>query len=246
LVLIGGLWYYFFYSPPAGPPAPANAAANTDLPVVPPTSPAGVNAAQQPPARTIAVPPNSTFYQNSRQNVKGDLLRNFVGFSLYYPKDWKVNGPSESANTKTRGKFLDISRLSSDGTLMEQMLVSYYASTGTFAGDGDRFRQLVKETNETLKDLPGYRMISEQEIKLNGDRRAYEMKFQAEPAYENGRKVQLWGRRVFVPAERPETRNGFEITMLATSADDDVRGVDDIGVRGELAAILNSFEPSHN
>lgn len=246
LVLIGGLWYYFLYSPPAGSPAPANAVVNTDLPVVPPVLPAGANGAHQPPARAIAVPPNSTFYQNSRQNVKGDLLRNFVGFSLYYPKDWKVNGPTESANMKTRGKFLDISRLSPDDTLMEQMLVSYYASSGTFAGDADRFRQLVKETNETLKGLPGYRMISEQEIKLNGDRRAYEIKFQAEPVYEKGRKVQLWGRRLFVPAERPEARNGFEITMLATSADDDVRGVDDIGVRGELAAILSSFEPTYN
>ncbi|HVF46422.1 MAG TPA: serine/threonine-protein kinase [Pyrinomonadaceae bacterium] len=246
LVLVGGLWYYFFYSPPAGSGEPGNAVANTDLPIVPPASPAAVNAEQQPPARTISVPPNSTFYQNSRQNVKGDLLRNFVGFSLYYPKDWKVNGPTESGSTKTRGKFLDISRLSSDDILMEQMLISYYASSGTFAGDALRFSQLVKETNETLKNLPGYRMISEQEIKFNGDRRAYEMKFQAEPAYENGKKIHLWGRRLFVPAERPGARIGFEITMLATSADDDVRGVDDIGVRGELASILNSFEPTHN
>jgi hypothetical protein len=34
--------------------------------------------------------------------------------------------------------------------------------------------------------------------------------------------------------------------MLATSASDDVQGVDDVGVRGELAAILNSFEPAQD
>lgn len=245
LAAVAGLWYYFIYSA-AAPPTPANTVVNSASGVIPPSSPAAVNDEQRPAARTITVPPNSTFYQNTRENVKGDLLRNFLGFSLYYPKDWKVNGPQESATARTRGKFLDVSRLSSDDTLMEQMLVSYYASSGTFAGDAARFSQLVKEANETLKGLPGYRMISQQEIRFNGDRRAYEIKFQAEPDYENGRKVQLWGRRLFVPAERPGARNGFEITMLATSADDDVRGVDDIGVRGELASILNSFEITNN
>jgi hypothetical protein len=34
--------------------------------------------------------------------------------------------------------------------------------------------------------------------------------------------------------------------MLATSLADEVKSVDDVGVKGELAAILHSFEPSQN
>jgi hypothetical protein len=34
--------------------------------------------------------------------------------------------------------------------------------------------------------------------------------------------------------------------MLATSYADDVRSVDDVGVRGDLGAILYTFEPGQN
>ncbi|HQZ97288.1 MAG TPA: hypothetical protein PLP21_13280, partial [Pyrinomonadaceae bacterium] len=63
---------------------------------------------------------------------------------------------------------------------------------------------------------------------------------------ENGEKLIVWGRRLFIPAARLGVRNGFEITMLATSLAENVRSVDDIGVKGELAAILDTFEPSQN
>ena len=106
---------------------------------------------------------------------------------------------------------------------------------------------MVKETNDTLKKLlPGYQMVSEGEIKVNGDWRAYEVKFQAGGASPSGEKLVVWGRRIYIPAARPGVRNGFEITMLATSFADEVRSVDDVGVRGELASILYSFEPSQN
>lgn len=200
-----------------------------------------------PQPRKILQPPNTDFFQSNKQNVRGDLLRNFVGFSLYYPKDWKVIGPQASAAQNSRGKFVDISRSGADGKLREQMLVSYYPSKGTFNADADKFSQMVKETNDTLKNIvPGYQMVSEGEIKLNGDWRAYEVKFQGNYVTETGEKLSVWGRRIFLPAARAGVRNGFEITMLATSASDQIASVDDVGVKGELAPILYSFEPGQN
>ena len=197
--------------------------------------------------RAVPQPPNTTFYQNSKQNLRGDLLLNFVGFTMYYPKDWKVNGPQVGTSANARGKFIDISKSTPDGRLKEQMLISYYPSKGTFTSDSEKFSAMVKEANETLKKLlPGYQMVSEGEIKLNGDWRAYELKFQAGGSSPTGEKLVVWGRRLFVPAARPGIRNGFEITMIATSLTDEVRSVDDVGVKGELAAILDSFEPSQN
>jgi len=212
------------------------------------SSPQVVIETETPPLpRSISQPPNTNFYQNSKQNLKGDLLRNFVGFTLYYPKDWKVNGPEESSAANSRGKFLDISRLTSEGRLKEQMLVSYYPSKGTFKADADKFPLMVKETNETLRKLlPGYKLVSEGEIKVHGDWRAYEVKFQGSGTSESGEKIDVYGRRLFIPAARLGVRSGFEITMLATSAAEDVRSVDDVGVKGELAPILYSFEPAQN
>ena len=245
--LVWALWYYYVNKasqPVATPPAGNNVVQTNSVP--PPPSPAA-NTELPPQPRTIAAPPNSTFYQNLKENLKGDLLRNFVGFSMYYPTDWKVNGPQSGATTKARGKFIDIARTTPDGSLKEQMLVSYYPSRGTFAEDAAKFPALVKETNETLERLvPGYRMVAEREIKFNGEWRAYEIKFQFDGKSPTGEKIPVWGRRLFVPTARPGARNGFEITMLATPAAQDVKGVDDIGFRGELASILNTFEPNPN
>lgn len=246
LVLLAAGWYYLVkhpVEPEFGSKVINGGVANTQSPV----SPTASETEMPPLPRNIPQPPNTSFYQNSKQNLKGDLIRNFVGFTLYYPKDWKVNGPQESSSVNGRGKFLDISRLTSEGRLKEQMLVSYYLSKGTFKEDADKFPQMVRETNDTLKKLlPGYQLVSEGEIKLNGDWRAYEVKFQGSGTSESGEQLIVWGRRLFIPAARPGVRSGFEITMLATSLSDDVKSVDDVGVRGELAAVLYSFEPSQN
>ncbi len=247
LALLAFGWYYIVKHPiqPEIVPQPVqNAVVENGQQSVPNVA----TQTEMPPLpRNVPQPPNTNFYQNTKQNLKGDLVRNFVGFTLYYPKDWKVNGPQESAAANSRGKFLDISRLTPEGRLKEQMLVSYYPSKGTFTEDADRFAPLVKETNDTLKKLlPGYQMITEGETRVNGDWRAYEVKFQGSGTSETGEKLVVWGRRLYIPAARPGVRNGFEITMLATSLADEVKSVDDVGVKGELAGILFSFEPSQN
>lgn len=245
LLLLGAGWYYLVNNPgQPGVQAPAVSGNVSDAPATPTIS---SDVELPPQSRKIPQPPNTDFYQNSRANLKGDLLRNFVGFMLYYPRDWKVNGPREGTTANARGKFLDVSRTTPDGQLREQMLISYYPSKGTFTADAASFGQMVKETNDTLKKiLPGYQMVSEGEIKVNGEWRAYELKFQGEAPGPNGEKLMVWGRRLFIPAARMGVRNGFEITMLATSLADGVKSVDDVGVRGELAPILYSFEPSQN
>lgn len=239
---IGIVWYFS-----TDHPATIENLSKTNSTDVNPVATNMVTTEMPPQPRTISQPPNTNFYQNSKQDLKGDLLRNFVGFTIYYPKDWKVNGPQNGSTPNARGKFLDISRQTTDGRMKEQMLISYYPSKGTFDQDDERFHVMVKETNTTLKNiLPEYQMVSEGEIKLGGDWRAYEIKFQGGGTSETGEKLVVWGRRLFVPASRPGARNGYEITMLATSLAADVRSVDDVGVKGELATILDTFEPSQN
>jgi len=199
-----------------------------------------------PLPRQIPQPPETTFFQNSKQNLKGEMLRNFLPFSLYFPNDWQVNALKESSKAEIRVKFLDISKNTPDGKLSEQMLISYYDSKGTYKDDKAKFSQLVKETNETLNKLiPNYQTLSEGETVINGWK-AYEIKFQGGGTTENGEKMIVWGRRLFIPASRPGLKSGYEITLLATSLSPDVKSVDDVGVNGELAAVLETFEPGQN
>lgn len=250
--IAAGVWYYVLNQPSElafRVPTDREAANPGNSPVARPTTPEQIARDMEvpPPPRTISQPANSDYFQSNRESLKGDLLRNFVGFSLYYPKDWKVTRSLESPDLKSRGKFLDIARNTPDGKLKEQMLVSYYASNGTFKEDAAKFPQLVKETNDTLKKLlPNYQLVSEGNTTVNGGWNAYEVKFQGSGEGPNGERLIVWGRRLFVPAARPGVRSGFEITMLATSYADEVRSVDDVGTKGELAQILYTFEPSQN
>lgn len=199
-----------------------------------------------PPARRVEPPPGTVFFQNTKQDLKGDLARNFVGFTICYPSDWKVNEAKESSEEGTRGKFLDISHDAPNGKLAEQMLISYYESRGTINADEEKFPQLVAETNETLKKLiPDYQMLSQEKRQINGWW-AYEVKFQGGGTTDKGEKLIVWGRRLFIPAARAGVKDGFEITMLATSYSENVKSVDDVGNRPGLSTVLFTFEPGQS
>lgn len=256
VILLAGIWaiWNYFLNRPSNPAyvtPPENASQEgSTTPLTPNPDqgnlPASENGDLPPRARVISQPPDTTFFQSAKQNVRGDLARNFVGFSLYYPNDWQVNQAGET-KPGTRGKFLDISRKAGNGELAEQMLISYYESRGTFNTDADKFPQYVAETNETLKKLiPDYQMLSQGRIMVNGGWPAYEVKFQGGGTNAKGEKVILWGRRLFIPAARPGVKNGFEITMLATSYSADVKSVDDVGAKGGLATVLSTFEPGQS
>ncbi len=254
-ILVAGMlavWYFVWNRPneiPIAQPPLANvnapvqnaeiaAAENLNAEVKPAPTPADIEV--PPPARSISQPPNTVFFETSKENVKGDLLRNFLGFSLYYPKSWTRN--------ETNNKFLDISKNSANKLPIEQLLVSYYDSKGTFNADGENFQKLVEKSNKDLaKIVPNYQIMSEGETKINGDWRGYEVKFQGGGKVEKGeKKLIVWGRRIWIPAARPGTKNGFVVTMLATSLSPEITSVDDIGVKGDLGAVFGTFEPNQN
>lgn len=204
------------------------------------SSPALEDIEVPPPARSISPPPDTVFFETSKQNLKGDLLRNFVGFSLYYPKDWVKN---ESGNN-----FIDIAKKSADGKPIEQLLVGYYDGKGTFNADKENFPKLAEKSDKDLaKIIPNYQTMSAGETEINGGWRAYEVKFQGGGKVTNGEKrLIVWGRRIWIPAARPGTKNGFVVTMVATSLSPEIGSVDDVGVKGDLGTVFETFEPNQN
>ncbi len=193
-----------------------------------------------PPPRTIEVPANSVYFENSKENLTKELLKNYRGFSLYYPNNWKKNNPDN--------KFIDVSLDAPNGAPVEQIMISPYESKGTFLKDKELFPKLVEKSNKDLaKDLDEkLEVVSEGETTIqNGRWKAYEVKFRAEGSID-GEKTTVWGRRLWIPVQRPGAGSGFIITMLATSFSNDVKSVEDVGVKGRLAEILYTFEPDTN
>lgn len=256
LIILLGAWYYFINRPAENfvqIPAESvnqNAVSAETSPIVETNAsnaPTPEDIETPPLTRSITPPPDSEYFQNSKENLRGDALRNFLGFTLYYPKDWKLNKIEPEKDLKSRSKFLDISKVASSGTPIEQFLVSYYNSKGTFKADTENFQSLVTETNTTLKAIvPNYEMVSKGEITINNGWRAFEVKFKGTGKTANGENITLWGRRMFVPTAIRGLKNGYVITMLATSLSKEVQSVDDVGVKGDLSLILETFEPNQN
>lgn len=199
-----------------------------------------------PPPRQIEQPPNTEFFENSKENLSKELLKYYRKFSLFYPKDWKRNKFDKDRN-KVDDKFIDISKNGADGIPIEIFMVSYYESKGTFELDKDQFPEIVKKASEDIKNspLPNFELVGSGKVDLNGWK-AYEMKFQGEGTALNGDKIKLWGRRFFIPPARPNVKNGLVVTLLATSLSKDVKSADDLGIKGDLKTILYTFEPDQN
>jgi hypothetical protein len=176
-------------------------------------------------------------YKNERKRQKGELAEKFLGFSIYYPKDWQEN--------KVDNKFLDIAKKTPEGLLVKQLLISPYDSRGTFEADRALFKDLVEKSNADLRGiLSNYQVIHEKETTFqNGRWRVYEVGFQGMGGNE---KLIIWGRRLWMPVQLPGMKSGFIITMLATSLADDVKSVADLGKNDDLAQILETFEPELN
>lgn len=240
-----GLWY-FMPRRAAEPQVARNAVSSVNniapqpMPETPPLETKQPNGEiELPPRRAITPPENFILFENSKQNLKGDAEKNFLGFSLYYPKDWKKND--------AKNNFLDVSKNTSSGTPVEQMLVSFYDSRGTFDEDKEIFPALIKDTKAMLKKIvPKFKPVSKGETTINGGWRAYEFNFVGAGKTAKGEDIKLWGRRLFVPAQRGGVKNGYVLTLLATSFSPDVKSVEDVGVKGDLSRVLETFEPSRD
>ncbi len=196
-----------------------------------------VEADMPPEPRLQTTPPGTVRFQNVRENLNENLAKNFIGFEIFYPQDWTKNS--------TDTNYLDIKRAA--GALpIEQMIITRYDSIGTMTLDRQNFPKLVEKSNQDLKKSLGetYKVISEGEATIqNGRWKVHEVKFQSISKNERGEDIIVWGRRLWLPVQSAGKQSGFVITLLATSLSDAVTGVDEVGVKGELANVLETFEP---
>ncbi len=203
-----------------------------------------------PLPRDIETPKGFAYFENAKQNLSADLAKQFRGFSIAYPKkDWKLK-KFDKKKDKVDDKFLDIAKETNGGIPIEAFIISPYDSKGTFTDDISLFPKLVEKSNADIsKSLSGnYEVVSEGKTTIqNGRWKAYQVNFRTkEKDKVNGKEIELWGRRLWIPVQRPGVEHGFIITMFATSLSDQVKSADDVGKTGDLAKILETFEPTQN
>lgn len=195
------------------------------------------NESNTAPAAAVA-PPNSTKFVNSSANLDGKLAENYVDFSFYYPNTWQRDPKS---GVKGAANFVKVERgIPPFEFTQENFSVGYYESGGTYQKDRANFPELAEKLSARLaKNFPEYQKVSEGEMKV-GAYDGYEFRFQAVSRNTEKGDIKLWGRVVFIPAGT-EGKHGVALLMLTTSLAPEIKSVQDVGVKGELPVILNSF-----
>ena len=208
-------------------------------PVVMPTPNVGKT---KPEIPEVEVPPYSPTadavqFVNSKANLTGKLAEHYVDFSFYYPSRWQKDPKAGVAGATN---FAHVERRLPPDFTHENFAVGWYSSAGSEEGDRATFHTLVENLSAQYAQNPDfldYRKVSEGPTRA-GHYDGYEFRF--ETASRNRPDIKIWGRVIFVPPV-DGSNNGVALLMFATSLAPELKKVNDVGVKGELPMILESF-----
>lgn len=184
-----------------------------------------------------APPADAVGFVNSNENLDGKLAEHYVDFSFYYPERWEKDPKS---GVPGASNFAKVERRLPPDFTQEIFAVGWYSSAGSTTADRALFSSLIASLNSQYqKTYPEYRKISEGETKV-GVYEGYELRFEGLSRDTARGDLKLWGRVILLPPPGGG-KNGVTLLMLATSLAPELRTVDDVGEKGELPMILESF-----
>jgi len=198
----------------------------------------------KPETPKIEVPPysppaNAVQFVNSNAKLDGKLAEHYVDFSFYYPKTWQKD---PKAGVAGASNFAKVERRLPPDFTQENFAVGWYSSTGSEEGDRAVFPTLADNLSKQFSKAPSfseYKKVSEGSTKV-GVYPGYEFRFESVSRNTEHGDIKIWGRVIFVPPA-DGSNNGVTLLMLTTSLAPELRSVDDVGVRGDLPMVLESF-----
>jgi hypothetical protein len=201
----------------------SNTTANANTNTTPPSTP----------------PANSMQFVNSKANLDGKLAEKYSDFSFSYPNTWQRDPKSGVAGASN---FVRVERRLPPDFTQENFTVSWYDSQGTLEADQENvFPKLAKSLEDKLsKSYPEFKVLSEGGTTINA-LNGYEIRFQSVSRGTEKGDITLWGWVVFLPPGKEGATNGLQLLMLTTSLAPELKSASDVGVKGELPMILNSF-----
>jgi hypothetical protein len=221
---------------PQSSPSPIASPAST-LSSSPLSSPAATPSLNESDERSFVPPPNTNQFISSKERLDGNLVEHYFDFSFYYPKGWIRD---QSAGGAGASNFAKVERRLPPDFTQENFAVGWYGSLGSEISDRQLYPTLVKKLSAQFqKTFPEYHKVSEGETRI-GNYQGYEFRFEALSRHTAKGDLKIWGRTVFLPPLK-DGPAGATLLMLATSLAPELKSVSDLGVKGELPIILESF-----
>ena len=215
----------------AGPATSGQGPSAPSLPSTATPSQASIPANEPPP---YSPPPNAEQFVNSKTNLDGKLLEHYIDFSFYYPNTWQKD---PEAGVSGASNFAKVERRLPPDFTQENFAVGWYSATGTST---QLFKNLAENLSKQLSTgFPEYRKVSEGPTRV-GVYDGYEFRFEGMSRNTAKGDVKIWGRVVFLPPPSGGS-TGVTLLMLTTSLAPELTSIDDVGVKGELPMVLESF-----
>ena len=239
-IVAAGAGYWFVVRPML-----AKRAALVNEPARPtetPTPRATPGAASPTPQEVAEVPPysppaNAVEFVNSKDNLDGKLAEHYVDFSFYYPERWQKD---PKAGVPGASNFAKVERRLPPDFTQENFAVGWYSSAGSADGDRATFPTLAKNLSDQFaNNFTEYRKVSEGPTKV-GAYDGYEFRFESISRNTAKGDINIWGRVIFLPPV-DGGKDGVTLLMLTTSLAPEVKSVKDVGVKGDLPMMLESF-----
>jgi len=182
-------------------------------------------------------PADAVEFVNSNKNLDGKLAEHYVDFNFYYPERWEKD---PKAGVPGATNFAKVERRLPPDFTQENFAVGWYSSSGLATDDRALFPTLAQNLSAQFeKNFPDYHKVSEGETKA-GVYDGYEFRFESTSRNTAKGDLKVWGRVIFLPPV-DGGKNGVTLLMLATSLAPELRSIDDVGAKGELPMILESF-----
>ena len=213
-----------------------------ETPTETPTPRATPSEATPTPKEVAEVPPysppaNAVEFVNSKDNLDGKLAEHYVDFSFYYPEGWQKD---PKAGVPGASNFAKVERRLPPDFTQENFAVGWYASAGSAQGDRATFPALVKNLSDQFaSNFSEYRKVSEGPTKV-GAYDGYEFRFESASRNTAKGDINIWGRVIFLPPV-DGGKDGVTLLMLTTSLAPELNSVKDVGVKGQLPMLLESF-----
>jgi hypothetical protein len=191
--------------------------------------------APEPPP--YAPPADAVEFVNSKAHLDGQLAEHYVDFSFYYPNRWQKDPTAGKPGARN---FAQVERRLPPDFTQENFAVAWNSSAAPVSENRALFHTLAENLSAQFeKKFPGYRKVSEGQTKA-GVYDGYEFRFEGLSPNTAKGDLKLWGRVVFLPPQ-DDSKNGITLLMLATSLAPELKSVKDVGEKGELPMVLQSF-----
>jgi hypothetical protein len=168
-------------------------------------------------------------FTNELFNIPEGLKQHYSRFSFQYPAHFSIV-PDES-------NFVKVEE-AEDGFTLENFAVGYM-SVDAGVSNEQAYPQLMSQLSQQIgQGFQEYRELSQFPATVGGVR-GRGMRWQATARNTPKGDVQFFG---YVILARKEVRpKGVAIIMIATNLDDEVQSPEDVGTRGDVARILETF-----